>query len=80
MKVHKSDLLSLLELYQAKAACHHTEARTGRIWKRLASMLTEKERADISIGLSHWQIGLGREEFDYECNKVKASRGLAKGQ
>jgi hypothetical protein len=76
-KKKKNERIELLEQFQAKAGCIHTQSKTISLWMKLGPHLEGYFDGKISYGhwlnvaWSHFEIGEGREELDYYCNKLK---------
>jgi len=68
----------LLDIFQAKAGCMHSQHKANAAWRLLRKHLTEKQLGELITAWGHHRdVGLGRAELDEACDEVrKAWRGL----
>jgi hypothetical protein len=66
----------LLDRFQAKAGCMHTQAEADRIWPRLKPFLSKcQESALITAWGHHRDCRLGRRELDVVCADIRREWG-----
>lgn len=69
--------MKLLKQFQAKAGCSSTQYKAGSLWRELHPYLEGYH--DRTISYTHWlrvawahaDMGEGRQELDYYCNKLE---------
>jgi len=64
----------ILDRFQAKAGCMHTQVVAFAAWRRLKKHLTREQRNALLLAWSHHvDIGEGRGALDHECAAVRKS-------
>jgi hypothetical protein len=62
----------LLNVFQAKAGCMHTQGEANSAFLRLREYLTLDQRATLASAWGHHRdVGEGREELDDVCNELR---------
>jgi len=62
----------LLNRFQAKAGCVHTQDQAARCWSYLQRYLTDDERTKLFQGWNHHEMCReGRGELDGACNELR---------
>jgi hypothetical protein len=75
--VDKLSREQLLDRFQAKAGCMHTQDEAGSVWKRLSLLLDQRQADMLYDGWSHHRdVREGRGDLDEGCSEIrKAWRG-----
>lgn len=72
--IEKMTKEQLLNRFQSKAGCMHTQDEAERCWMRLCSYLTEEQRTALFQGWNHHEMCReGRRELDEVCNEIRLS-------
>ncbi len=63
----------LLDAFQAKAGCSHTQRKAESLWELLWPKLTEAERTKLQTAWGHATLEEGRAELDKVCAELRAA-------
>jgi hypothetical protein len=62
----------LLDRFQAKAGCMHTQEEATRVWKELKPRLHQYEMGQLAVAWGHHvDVKLGRGELDETCDEIR---------
>lgn len=62
----------LLDTFQAKAGCMHSQHKANSAWRLLRNHLTKKQLGELITAWGHHRdVGLGRRELDEACDDVR---------
>lgn len=63
----------LLDLFQAKARCEHTQGKAAAVWLWLQAYLNTQDRRKLLSAWGHATMQEGPAELDTVCKEIRAS-------